>query len=154
MRIFRIISVVLSVLLFSAGLASAQLPAGIIQKVKTAAADACITVTYSLDAKVDGARIQDQGTIIAQGDSWVLKGETYEIYTSATGTWVMHMAAKEAMVEPAWTYDDLEKFYSNLLATVENEINLDDVFWKVSEARPASFFVPKPGPDWVVTDLR
>ena len=154
MRFFGIISALLSVLLFSAGQASAQLPSGLIQKVKDAAADDCITVTYSLDAKVDDARIQDKGTIVAQGEMWCLKGETYEIYTSVEGTWILHKEAKEAMVEPEWTYDDLEKFYENLLSNVDNEINLGDVVWTVSEKKPASFFVPKMGPDWIVTDLR
>ena len=70
------------------------------------------------------------------------------------GTWVLHKEAKEAMVEPEWTYDDLEKFYENLLSNVDNEINLGDVVWTVSEKKPASFFVPKMGPDWIVTDLR
>lgn len=154
MRIFGIISALLSVLLFPAGQALAQLPSGLIQKLKDAAVDECITVTYSLDAKVDDAMIQDKGTIVAQGTMWCLKGETYEIYTSEKGTWVLHIQAKEAMVEPEWTYDDLEKFYENLLSNADNEINLDDVLWTVSEKKPASFFVPKLGSDWIVTDLR
>ena len=146
MRIFGIISALLSVLLFSAGQTLAQLPSGLIQKLKDAAVDECITVTYSLDAKVDDAMIQ--------GTMWCLKGETYEIYTSEKGTWVLHIQAKEAMVEPEWTYDDLEKFYENLLSNADNEINLDDVLWTVSEKKPASFFVTKLGSDWIVTDLR
>ena len=144
----------MSVLLFSAGQASAQLPSGLIAKVKAAAADECITVTYSIDAKVDGASMRDAGTIVAQGAMWRLKGETYEIYTSKEGTWILHVESKEAMAEPAWTYDDLEKFYDNLLSAAENEINLDNVSWTTSETRPASFFVPELGSDWVVTDLR
>lgn len=154
MRISSIISAILSVLLLSAGQASAQLPSGLIQKVKDAAAEGCVTVTYSLDAKIDDARIQDKGTIVAQGKMWCLKGETYEIYTSEEGTWILYMQAKEAMVEPEWTYGDLEKFYQNLLSNAYNEINLDDVIWTVSEMKPASFFVPKLRSDWIVTDLR
>ena len=111
-------------------------------------------MTYSLDAKIDDARIQDKGTIVAQGKMWCLKGETYEIYTSEEGTWILYMQAKEAMVEPEWTYGDLEKFYQNLLSNAYNEINLDDVIWTVSEMKPASFFVPKLRSDWIVTDLR
>ena len=154
MRIFSIISALLSVLLFSVGQASAQLPSGLIQNVKDAAADECITVTYSLDAKVDDARIQDKGTIVAQGKMWCLKGETYEIFTSEDGTWILHKEAKEAMVEPEWSYDDLEKFYENLLSNAGNEINLDNVIWTVSEKKPVSFFIPELGSDWIVTDLR
>ena len=87
-------------LLVSAGFISAQTPDRLVAEIRSAAEDACVTVDYALTATVDGNRIEDKGTVVAQDELWCLKGSMLEIYTCADGTWIMHLASKEAMVEP------------------------------------------------------
>lgn len=142
------------ILSLAAGIASAQTPDRLVEDIRSAAADACVTVTYSLNAKVDDVRIEDEGTVVAQDDIWCLKGETIEIYTCADGTWILHPESKEAMVEPKWTYDDLESFYRSLVSSSANDLDVKVVSKTVSEKRPVSYFKPQTGNDWVVTDLR
>ena len=140
-------------LLVSAGFISAQTPDRLVAEIRSAAEDACVTVDYALTATVDGNRIEDRGTVVAQDDLWCLKGRMLEIYTCADGTWIMHVSSKEAMIEPKWTYDDLEAFYRTLLSS-DADIDVKADSKSLSEKKPVSWFVPEPGQDWVVTDLR
>lgn len=139
---------------FLTGMASAQTPDSLVQEIRTAASDACVTVSYSLLAQVDNVQIEDRGTVTAQDDLWCLKGETIEIYTSEDGTWVLHPEAKEAIVEPKWTYDDLESFYRTILSSDDNTVKVKVLSKEISDKRQVSYFVPQIGEDWVVTDLR
>lgn len=137
-----------------AGNLSAQTSDSLIEEVRSAAKDACITLTYSLNAKVDDVSIEDKGTVVAQDDLWYLKGKTIEIYTCPDGTWILHPESKEAMIEPKWTYDDLESFYTRLVSSAGNDVDVMILSKSLSEKKPASFFIPETGQDWVVTDLR
>ena len=149
--LFYILAFILSV---PAGFVSAQTPDKIVDDIIAAASDACITVDYSLHAKVDDVQVRDRGTIIAQDDIWYLKGEAVEIYTCEDGTWILHPESKEAMIEPKWTYDDLKVFYRTLLKSPGNGIDVKVISRIISEKKQASYFVPETGSDWVVTDLR
>lgn len=139
---------------FSTGISFAQTPEKLVSEIRSAAEDSCVTIRYSMTATVDDAVIEDSGTVMAQDDLWHLKGETVEIYTSRDGTWILHMQAKEAIVEPQWTYDDLEAFYRTLLSSSGNVVNVRISSKELSEKKPVSSFVPVTGSDWVVTDLR
>lgn len=142
-------------LLFSAGRVSAQTPEKLVAEIKTAAEGSCITVSYSLEARVDNVKIEDEGTVVAQDDLWCLKGESVHVYTSDEGTWILHLDSKEAMIEPKWTYDDLEAFYKTLtLASSGNDISVKVLSRTSSDRKPASFFIPETDSDWIVTDLR
>ncbi len=149
----RVLNILFAILL-SAGIASAQTPERLIEEIRSDAEDACVTVTYSLDASIDGARIQDEGVVVAQDDIWCLKGQTLEIYTCKDGTWIMHPEAKEAMVEPKWNYEDLVAFCRTIISSSGNDLGLNIRTRTVSEKKPVSYFVPETGHDWVVTDLR
>lgn len=146
-----ILAFALSVL---AGNLSAQTSDRLIEEVRSAAKDACITLTYSMNAKVDDVSIEDEGTVVAQDDLWCLKGKTIEIYTCPDGTWILHPESKEAMIEPKWTYDDLGSFYSSLISSSGNDVDVTILSRSRSEKKPVSFFIPETGQDWVVTDLR
>ena len=142
-------------LLFSAGKVSAQTPEKLVAEIKTAAEGSCITVSYSLEARVDDVKIKDEGTVVAQDDLWCLKGESVHVYTSDEGTWILHLDSKEAMIEPKWTYDDLEAFYKTLtLASSGNDISVKVLSRTSSDRKPVSFFIPETDGDWIVTDLR
>ena len=92
---------------------------------------------------------------MAQDDLWCLKGESVHVYTSDEGTWILHLDSKEAMIEPKWTYDDLEAFYKTLtLASSGNDISVKVLSRTSSDRKPASFFIPETDGDWIVTDLR
>ena len=133
----------------------AQTPDKLVAEIRSAATDTCVVVSYVLDAMVDDASLKDKGTVTAQDDLWCLKGQSIEVYTSEEGTWVLHMESKEAIVEPKWTYDDLEKFYKTILtSSSSNDVQVKIVSKTMTEKNPASFYVPNTGMDWVVTDLR
>lgn len=150
-RMTLILAFALSVL---AGNLSAQTSDRLIEEVRSAAKDACVTLTYSMNAKVDDVSIEDEGTVVAQDDLWCLKGKTIEIYTCPDGTWILHPESKEAMIEPKWTYDDLGSFYSSLISSSGNDLDVTIISRSRSEKKPVSFFIPETGQDWVVTDLR
>lgn len=149
-----LLHILLFVLSVPAGIASAQINDKLIDEIIAAASDACVTITYSLDAKVDEVKVCDRGTVVAQDDLWCLKGETLEIYTCQDGTWILYPESREAMIEPRWTYDDLKAFYKNILSSSGNEVGLNVISKTISEKKPVSYFVPETGSDWVVTDLR
>lgn len=149
-----LLHILLFVLSVPAGIASAQINDKLIEEIITAASDACVTLTYSLDAKVDEVKVSDKGTVVAQDDLWCLKGETLEIYTCQDGTWILYPESREAMIEPRWTYDDLKAFYRNILSSSGNEVGVSVTSKVISEKKPVSYFVPETGSDWVVTDLR
>ena len=142
----------------AAGYAFAQTPDKLVQEVMADAREACVTVTYTLSANrrnmpgaVDDIQIADIQLELAKK----LKGRSVEIYTNAEGTWVLAMESKEAMVEPKWTYDDLEAFYKTLLsATAGNNVSVNILSKTLSEQKPESYFQPVTDDEWVVTDLR
>ena len=141
-------------LLLITGVASAQTPDRLVQDIRTAAEESCVIVTYSIKADVDDVQIEDRGVVTAQDDLWCLKGESIEIYTSDNGTWVLHPESKEAIVEPKWTYDDLEAFYRTIVSSDDNVVKIKVASKELTEKKPVSYFIPQTGRDWVVTDLR
>lgn len=155
MGIFKLISLSLLCLSLATGISSAQTPDRLVEDIRSAAVDACVTVKYTLKAKVDDARIEDEGTVTAQDDLWCLKGQEIEIYTGTEGTWILHPESKEAMIEPKWTYGDLETFYRTLLSSSpDNDVDVVVLSEARSEKKPVEYFVPETGDDWIVTDLR
>lgn len=155
MRISRIITAAVAFLSFAAGNAFAQTPDKLVQEVMTDAREACVTVGYALSAVIDEVSIKDEGSVVAQGESWVLKGRNVEIYTNEEGTWILGLESKEAMVEPKWTYDDLEAFYRTLMSAADgNNVSVRILSKTLSEQKPASYFKPVTDDEWVVTDLR
>ncbi|MBO7192247.1 MAG: hypothetical protein J6V17_02510 [Bacteroidales bacterium] len=148
----RIFTTILCALL--TGTAFAQSPEAFVQQIRDAAKESCITVTYDFKTTIDGAVIEDSGYVEAQDNSWHLKGETIEMYTNDKGTWILNPDSKEAMVEPAWSYDDLVQFYGSV-KTVGADMKIDVKSKVLSEKKPAALFMPPSfDSDWVVTDLR
>ena len=152
---FKYISILTLSLLFSVVMVSAQTPEKLVAEIRTAAADASVTVSYVLDAKVDDVKITDEGTVVAQDDLWCLKGESVHVYTAPDGTWILHLESKEAMVEPKWTYDDLLAFYKTIVSAASgNGVSVKIVSKTESEKRPVAYFTPDLDDEWIVTDLR
>lgn len=154
MKILKIIAVVLFLHLFS-GTVPAQTPDRLVQELMTEARAACVTVKYALSAVIDAVKIEDEGSVVAQDESWVLKGRNVEIYTNAEGTWILSPESMEALVEPKWTYDDLEAFYKTMLsAAAGNDMSVKITSKMLSDKKEASYFQPVMDDEWVVTDLR
>ena len=155
MKFTKIIFTALSFLSVAAGALHAQTPEKLIQNIMMDARESCVTVTYALSAVVDAVKIEDEGSVVAQGESWVLKGKSVDIYTNDEGTWVLSPEDKEAMVEPKWTYGDLETFYRSMLSAASgNNVSVRILSRTLSDRKPESYFKPVTGNDWVVTDLR
>lgn len=132
---------------------SAQTPDAILGQIRKHAAESCVTVTYSIDASSDEGVLADRGVVTAQDDMWHLKGKALEMYTDGTSTWVLDMKSKEAVVEPAWTYDDLERFYDSVLAAGA-DVDIKMLSVSISEKKDPESFRPSFSSDWIVTDLR
>ncbi len=132
---------------------SAQTPDAILEQIRKHAAESCVTVTYSIDASSDEGVLADRGVVTAQDDMWHLKGKALEMYTDGTSTWVLDMKSKEAVVEPAWTYDDLERFYDSALAAGA-DVDIKMLSVSVSEKKDPESFRPSFSSDWILTDLR
>ena len=78
-------------------------------QVHAEAKGAFVALEYAAEISGSDGEVKDSGVIEAQDDMWHLKGSLLEIYTDASGTWILDSSAKEAYVEPAWTYDDLRQ---------------------------------------------
>lgn len=155
MKIGKKLAVMLLFLSVMAGTASAQTPEKLIQNIMLDARGACVTVTYALSAEVDNVKIEDEGSVVAQDELWLLKGRSVDVYTNAEGTWVLSPEDMEAVVEPKWTYGDLEAFYKAMLSAASgNNVSVKILSRTVSDKKPESYFKPVTGDDWVVTDLR
>ena len=122
-------------------------------QVHSEAKGAFVALEYAAEISGSDGEVKDSGIIEAQDDMWHLKGSLLEIYTDASGTWILDSSAKEAYVEPAWTYDDLLTFYESV-AAAGSELTVKVLKTALSEKRPASHFTPSLSSEWLITDLR
>ena len=152
MKVFRIISIIVLALTMS-GLSYAQDLNAMLEKVQEDAASAFVTLEYT--AEIEGADgvVKDKGVIEAQDKMWHIKGTLLEIYTDADGTWILDNAAKEAYVEPAWSYDDLRTFYASVVSA-GSTLKVKSLNTTISDKKPAGCFTPILSTDWLITDLR
>ena len=144
---------VLVLTLLSSVFANAQDIKAMLGQVQGDAKESFVTLEYAAEISGSDGEVKDSGVIEAQDDMWHLKGSLLEIYTDASGTWILDSSAKEAYVEPAWTYDDLLTFYESV-AAAGSELTVKVLKTALSEKRPASFFTPALSSDWILTDLR
>lgn len=152
MKTVKLISAVVLTLMMSAD-AHAQDIKVMLDKVQADAADAFVTLEYYAEISGSEGAVKDKGVIEAQGNMWHLNGTMLEIYTDADGTWILDSSAKEAYVEPAWSYVDLLTFYESV-AAAGSTLTAKVLKTTLSEKKPASVFTPSFSSDWVVTDLR
>ena len=125
----------------------------LLAQVQAQAEDSFVMVEYIAEFQGPDGEFKDRGVIEAQDGMWHLKGSAVEIYTDASGTWIVDRSAAEAYAEPAWTYSDLKSFYESLLAA-GSSLEVQLVSSEQSDKKPADYFTPAFGPEWVVTDLR
>lgn len=152
MKVLNKISAIVLTLMVSA-VTYAQDIKTMLDKVQADALESFVTLEYSAEISGSEGDVADKGVIEAQDKMWHLKGSMLEIYTDASGTWILDSSAKEAYVEPAWTYDDLLTFYESV-AAAGSELTVKVLKTALSEKRPASFFTPALSSDWILTDLR
>ena len=124
-----------------------------LDKVQADALESFVTLEYSAEISGSEGDVADKGVIEAQDKMWHLKGSLLEIYTDASGTWILDNSSKEAYVEPAWTYNDLLTFYESV-AAAGSSLTAKVLKTTLSEKKPASVFTPTLSSDWVITDLR
>ena len=152
MKVLNKISAIVLTLMVSA-VTYAQDIKTMLDKVQADALESFVTLEYSAEISGSEGDVADKGVIEAQDKMWHLKGSMLEIYTDASGTWILDSSSKEAYVEPAWTYDDLLTFYESV-AAAGSELTVKVLKTALSEKRPASFFTPALSSDWILTDLR
>lgn len=152
MKVLNKISAIVLTLMVSA-VTYAQDIKTMLDKVQADALESFVTLEYSAEISGSEGDVADKGVIEAQDKMWHLKGSMLEIYTDASGTWILDSSSKEAYVEPAWTYDDLLTFYESV-AAAGSELTVKVLKTALSEKRPASHFTPTLTSDWVITDLR
>ena len=104
---------VLVLTLLSSVFVDAQDIKAMLGQVHAEAKGAFVALEYAAEISGSDGEVKDSGIIEAQDDMWHLKGSLLEIYTDASGTWILDSSAKEAYVEPAWTYDDLLSIYES-----------------------------------------
>lgn len=148
-----LINILFAILILAAPSASAQDAREIVGLVKKHSAQNRVLVRYVFSAQIDDVTIEDEGYVEAQDDMWHLKGKAYEVYTDKDATWVLDLSAKEAIVEPAWTYDDLEKFYDSLLSS-GSVLDIEVQPAELTDKQPSESYTPVLGDEWIVTDLR
>lgn len=146
-------TIICTLILLMSGLTSGaqdlpELLAGIAEK----AEGRCVTMMYRFSVTGE-VSVEDEGFVEAQDNLWHLKGDSIEIYTDSTSTWVVDNDSKEVIVEPAWSYADLENFYRSTRETGAS-FDVTILSEKITEKKPASCFTPSFSPEWVITDLR
>lgn len=134
-------------------LMSAQDMNALMEIISQNSSQGCVVVEYNFSARIGDDKIEDKGVAEAQGDLWCLKGMTLEIYTDDKATWLLYPEVKEAVVEPAWSLDDLKSFYESA-QTAGNMLDIKVVSVSVSDMKPLESFTPVLDKAWVVTDLR
>lgn len=149
--ITTISAVVLSLILSVT--AVAQDVEALLDSVRSRASESFVTVSYEMELEGPSGRFSDVGTIEAQDGLWHLKGGTMEIYTDSQGTWIADTSAKEAYIEPLWTYDDLKAFYDSVVSS-GSVLNVWITSSDFSEKKHNSYFTPVFPSDWIITDLR
>ena len=145
---------IILMMLLSVSSLSAQSFKAVVEEILKHSSESCVTVSYTFKASIDGVRIDDAGYVEAQDGLWHMKGESLEIYTDAEATWIISSDSKEAIAEPAWSYDDLAQFYDSAKALGKDMV-IEVVSKKIGEKKSVtSFSPPSFGSDWIVTDLR
>lgn len=152
MRLLNYIAVFVLTLLSSV-FADAQDIKAMLAQVHAEAKGAFVELEYAAEISGSDGDVKDRGVIEAQDDMWHLKGNLLEIYTDSSGTWILDSSAKEAYVEPAWSYEDLLTFYESV-ASSGSSLTAKVLKTTLSEKKPASTFTPTLSSEWVVTDLR
>lgn len=152
MKVLNKISAIVLALMVSA-VTYAQDIKAMLDKVQADALESFVTLEYSAEISGSEGAVKDKGVIEAQDNMWHLKGTLLEIYTDASGTWILDSSSKEAYVEPAWSYDDLLTFYESV-AAAGSSLTAKVHKTTLSEKKPTSFFTPTLSSDWVITDLR
>ena len=142
-----------SVLFVSAAASYAQDLKELLSKVMQHAGTSCVMIGYKFATTAGDARISDEGYVEAQGNMWHLKGQTLELFTDSTSTWIVDNETKEVIVEPCWSYDDLDAFYASAVRNGA-DMKISIVSEKVVEMKPVSYFTPSFDKTWIVTDLR
>lgn len=151
--VLKYIAVTLIGFMAFSSLASAQDINALMESISQNSSEGRVVIEYSFSARIGDDKIEDKGVAEAQGDLWCLKGMTLEIYTDGKATWLLYPEVKEAVVEPAWSLEDLKSFYESA-QTTGNMLDIKIVSATVSDMKPVESYTPALDGTWVITDLR
>ena len=109
-----------------------------------------VSFTYSCTMNED-LPVRLDGTIIAQGECYLAKGNGLEIYSDGTTRWTVDQKAKEVYLEKA---GGIEEILDNRDAVKDLKISDLKYLPLQDETRTFTFDTSKLDASWVVTDLR
>ncbi len=95
--------------------------------------DSCLTLQYTYTARISGIDQNASGTLVNQGEKWVMTGNGVEMYCDGISVWVVDSANKEVVIEPV---DDAAAV-EYLTNPAKAAINLHDSFY-VNTVNPSS----------------
>lgn len=132
---------------------SAQKPQELTAILESCPQDSCVRVEFSITALQGDSEVSDAGYVEIQDGLWVMKARGLEMYTDGSGTWIVDPSSKEVLIEPVWTYADLENFYKAFVSQ-GGRMDLKILSRTCSQKKPDSSFTPSFDSSWIITDLR
>lgn len=153
MKFSKIYFFVVLFMFSAAGYMTAQTPDRLVDMIMKHAADTCVSVSYNMTFSSDSQNISDSGFVVAQGKNWKLESGSLQVCTAGSDTWIADSSVREVVIEPAWTYADLEAFYNSLISSgAAVEVCVTSI--QECPLKDESFFIPSFDSDWIITDLR
>ena len=118
----------------------------LLDKVYDKMSSSCIDMSYSYTVSVSGTKNHGDGVIALQDRMWKLKGNGLEMYCDASTLWVVDPSAKEVMIEPAASSEEIDAFtnpaviFSDLqkLFEVRSSVPSDDGRERIFILKPKS----------------
>ena len=74
--------------------------------------ESCLSLDYSYTARISGIDNHAGGTLVNQGEKWIVKGNGIEMYCDGSCVWVIDPALKEVVIEPIGSQDQ-QSFLTN-----------------------------------------
>lgn len=105
----------------------------LLERMRRNVSDSCLTLQYTYTARVSGIDQNASGTLVNQGEKWVVTGNGVEMYCDGTTVWVVDRAHKEVVIEPIDDASEVE-FLTN---PARAAINMHDSF-NVNTINPSS----------------
>lgn len=75
----------------------------LLEKLCQNVSDSCVYIEYTYSARISGIDNNAAGTLLNQGERWVLKGSGVEMFCDAVNLWVVDHTTKEVVIEPIST---------------------------------------------------
>ena len=72
----------------------------LLEKLCQNVSDSCVYFEYTYSARISGVDNHAGGTLGNQGEMWVLKSDSFEMFCDAVSLWMVDHTSKEVVIEP------------------------------------------------------